>query len=88
MRKLLRSVVSTVVLAFAAYAFVKVPIGRRTGLGHLEAILKTKAVAEAAADAKQAALETGRQILPHDGLPKISSNDGAKPASSGAKGAP
>ncbi len=86
MRKLLRSVVSAVVLAFAAYAFVKVPIGRRTGLGHLKAIVKTKAFTEAADDAKHAALETGKEILPHAALPNVPGNDATKPA--GSRGAP
>ena len=39
--------VNLLVLLFAAYAFAFVPLGRRTGLDHLRAILSTGAAREA-----------------------------------------
>src|SRR3954452_18219643 len=44
--------------AFAAYGFVKVPIGRRTGWEHTVAIFSTEPAREAATDLKELALRS------------------------------
>jgi hypothetical protein len=50
-----RRVIELAVLFFAAYAFVFVPLGSRTGLDHCRAILHTRAAREAGKDIGKAA---------------------------------
>ena len=50
-----RRVIELAVLFFAAYAFVFVPLGSRTGLDHCRAILHTRAAREAGRDIGKAA---------------------------------
>jgi hypothetical protein len=52
--KLAKSAVEVTVFLFAAYAFVSIPLGKRTALQHTIAILKTKEAAEAGQELKQA----------------------------------
>ena len=45
-------------LAFACYAFVVLPLGRRTAWGHLKAIFRTPAAREAANEVPKALRRT------------------------------
>jgi hypothetical protein len=46
-----------------AYVFVTVPIGRRTGYGHLSAIFSTRPAHEAAEDVHKAGTDLGKRLL-------------------------
>jgi hypothetical protein len=52
---LARRVIELAVLFFAAYAFVFVPLGSRTGLDHCRAIIHTRAARQAGRDIGKAA---------------------------------
>jgi hypothetical protein len=52
--KLAKTIVEGVVLLFAAYAFAFVPLGERTALEHLRAVLGTKEAQHAGRELKQA----------------------------------
>lgn len=58
-----RRAVEFAVLFFAAYAFVFVPLGSRTGLEHCLAILHTRAAREAGRDVATAAARLKRRVL-------------------------
>ncbi len=67
MFKLAKTIVEGVVLLFAAYAFAFVPLGQRTALEHVRAVLGTKEARDAGRELKQAGgrvvdelLESGR----------------------------
>jgi hypothetical protein len=50
-------------LLVVAYAFVTVPVGRRTGWGHLIAIFSTRPAHEAAEDVHKAGADLGKRLL-------------------------
>lgn len=54
MFKLAKSAAEGIVCLFAAYAFAFIPLGKRTALQHVIAILHTKEAAEAGQELKQA----------------------------------
>jgi hypothetical protein len=54
-----RRLIDWVVLAFAAYAFAFVPLGKKTALQHLRAILATDAAQDAGGEIQQA----GRKLV-------------------------
>ena len=54
MRRLVVRVFEAVVLAFACHAFVALPLGRRTGWGHVKAIFRTAPAKEAAQEVPRA----------------------------------
>lgn len=58
-----RRVIELAVLFFAAYAFVFVPLGSRTGLDHVRAILHTRAAREAGKDIGKAADRLRERLL-------------------------
>ncbi len=58
MRRLVVRVFEAVVLAFACYAFVVLPLGRRTGWGHVKAIFQTAPAKEAAQEVPKALRRT------------------------------
>ena len=73
-----RRVIELAVLFFAAYAFVFVPLGSRTGLDHCRAILHTRAAREAGRDFGRAADRLRERIfadeddaLPGRGAPVV-----------------
>lgn len=66
MFKLAKRAFEGAVFLFAAYAFATVPLGKRTGLQHLIAILNTKEAAEAGNELKQAGGRMVNELLqPH-----------------------
>lgn len=66
MFKLAKRALEGAVFLFAAYAFATVPLGKRTGLQHLIAILNTKEAAEAGNELKQAGGRMVNELLqPH-----------------------
>lgn len=52
-----------VVLGFAAYAFAFVPLGQRTALEHVKAILSTEDSARAGRELKQAGEKLAQKLL-------------------------
>lgn len=58
MRRLVVRVFEAVVLAFACYAFVVLPLGRRTGWEHVKAIGRTAPAREAAREVPKALRQT------------------------------
>ncbi len=58
MRRLVVRVFEAVVLAFACYAFVALPLGRRTGWEHMKAIGRTAPAKEAAREVPKALRQT------------------------------
>jgi hypothetical protein len=58
-----RRAIEFAVLFLAIYAFAVVPIGRRTGLEHLRAILRTPAARNAGRELERAATRLGRRVL-------------------------
>ena len=73
-----RRVIELAVLFFAAYAFVFVPLGNKTGLDHCRAILHTRAAREASRDVGKAAdrlrdrlFSDDEEALPGRGSPVI-----------------
>jgi hypothetical protein len=58
-----RRVIDWVVLGFAAYAFAFVPLGERTALEHLKAILSTEDSARAGRELKQAGEKLAHKLL-------------------------
>lgn len=58
MRRLVVRVFEAVVLAFACYAFVVLPLGRRTAWGHVKAIFQTAPAKEAANEVPKALRRT------------------------------
>jgi hypothetical protein len=73
-----RRVIELAVLFFAAYAFVFVPLGSRTGLDHVRAILHTRAAREAGRDVGKAAdrlrerlFADENEIVPGRGTPVV-----------------
>jgi hypothetical protein len=61
-----RRVIELAVLFFAAYAFVFVPLGSRTGLEHCRAILHTRAAHEASRDIGRAADRLRQRLFSSD----------------------
>jgi hypothetical protein len=64
-----RRAIDLAVLFLALYAFVFVPIGRRTGLEHLRTILKTRAAHDAGRDVLDAGDRLRRRLLADDEEP-------------------
>jgi hypothetical protein len=58
-----RRAIDLAVLFLALYALAFVPLGRRTGLEHLQAILGTRAARDAGRDLGQAAERLGHRLL-------------------------
>jgi hypothetical protein len=58
-----RRAIDLAVLFLALYALAFVPLGRRTGLEHLQAILGTRAARDAGRDLGQAAARLGHRLL-------------------------
>jgi hypothetical protein len=67
--KLLKTGMELVVLAFAAYAFVFVPLGRRTAFQHARNILGTDEAREAGAELKQAGSRIVGELLDYEAGP-------------------
>lgn len=63
---LARRTVELAVFFFAAYAFVFVPLGNRTGLEHCRAILRSRAAREAGHDIGAAADRLRQRLLADD----------------------
>jgi len=61
-----RRAIDFAVLILAVYALAVVPLGHRTGLEHLRAILRTKAARDAGRDIRTAAERFGRHLLGDD----------------------
>ena len=61
--------IDLVVLFLACYAFAFVPLGKRTGLEHLRAILDTRAARDAGREALEAADRLKRRALDDDSPP-------------------
>jgi hypothetical protein len=64
-KSMLGRVFTLLSVLLVAYALVKVPIGRRTGWGHLAAIFSTRPAHEAAQDVKKAGAELGERLTGH-----------------------
>jgi hypothetical protein len=85
--KLARRALELLVAFFALYAFIFLPLGEKTGLEHLKAIVATKEAQHAGAELKTAGSQMLSELLdfkadPYRGdpvLPKL----GAAPAASG-----
>jgi len=60
---LARRLVDIAVLAFAAYAFVFVPLGKRTALEHIKAILATEDSAKAGQELRQAGQKLAHKLI-------------------------
>lgn len=93
MSKLGRRALQLAVLFFAALGFTTVPLGERTGLQHLQRILATVAVSDAARDVSTSARELVRRLTgespvtanePPDELPP----DAERPLSPGGADGP
>jgi len=61
-----RRAIDFAVLVLAVYAFAVVPLGHRTGLEHLRAILRTKAAHDAGHEIVEAAERLGHRLLGGD----------------------
>lgn len=66
--RFVRSVAEIAVLLFAAYAFFRVPIGKKTSWEHLVAIFSTEPAREAVRDYKAAGEELRDEIVQRVGL--------------------
>jgi len=58
-----RRAIDVTVLLLAVYALAVVPLGRRTGLEHLRAILHTRAARDAGRELEHAAERLGQRLL-------------------------
>lgn len=68
--KAARRIVDVIVILFALYAFVFVPLGSKTALGHLRAILSTPAASDAGREAEGALRRLWRSLSgPRDAAP-------------------
>lgn len=75
MFKLAKNAVEGAVFLLAAYAFATIPLGKRTALQHVIAILSTKEAAEAGQELKQAGGRVVDELLHRDvaGEPQVPS---------------
>jgi len=65
-----RRFIEWVVLGFAAYAFCFMPLGKRTGLEHVRAILATDAAQDAQEELKEAGGKLVTEILKDKNTPR------------------
>lgn len=71
--KLAKTVIETVVLLFAAYAFAFVPLGERTALQHVKAVLATPEAKDAGRELRQAGGRVVDELVntPTHGRPEL-----------------
>lgn len=78
--RFVRSVAEIFVLALAAYAFFRVPVGKKTSFEHLIAIFSTEPAREAAREYKTAGEELRDEIVERVGLgARSADSDGGLP---------